>query len=139
MFVASDIQADRWREETGSDFAGMARLDGEGRLRWAALSGSTSTRTAQLTFRGARGNGFIATAIRSGRPTVYDARGAGSVANAKSEPLLLAESLLAALAVPFMERTGQLTGLLIVGRRSDVPYSEAETAGILAAFCQNGL
>ncbi|PWV97985.1 GAF domain-containing protein [Paenibacillus cellulosilyticus] len=138
-FAASDLQADRWREETGSDFAGIARLDEEGRLRWSALSGSTSTRTAQLTFKGARGDGFIATAIRSGRPTAYDARRASSMAGARSEPLLLAESLLAALALPCMERTGRLAGLLIFGRRSEEPYSENEIAGALAAFCQNRL
>lgn len=139
-FAASDIQADRWREETGSDFAGIARLDDEGRLRWAGLSGSTSTRTTQLTFKGARGEGFIATAIRSGRLTAYDARSAaGAAASVRSEPLLLAESLLAAMALPFLERTGQLTGLLIVGRRGDIPYSESEIANVLASFCQNGL
>jgi hypothetical protein len=138
-FAASDMQAERWREETGSDFAGIARLDEEGRLRWAGLSGSTSTRTAQLTFKGARGDGFIATAIRSGRPTAYEARAAGTAAGARMEPLLLAESLLAAMALPFLERSGRLIGLLIVGRRGDVPYSESEIADVLAAFCQNGL
>jgi hypothetical protein len=55
------------------------------------------------------------------------------------EPLLLAESLLAAMALPFLERSGRLIGLLIVGRRGDVPYSESEIADVLAAFCQNGL
>ncbi|MBD3921129.1 GAF domain-containing protein [Paenibacillus sp. PR3] len=139
-FAASDMQADRWREETGSDFAGIAKLDEEGKLRWAGLSGITSTRTAQLTFKGARGDGFIATAIRSGRPAAYNGRAAaGSAIRARSEPLLLAESLLAAIALPYLDRTGQLTGLLIVGRRSAVPYSESDIANALASFCQNGL
>lgn len=138
-FAASDIQADRWREETGSDFAGIAKLDKEGRLRWAGLSGSTSTRTAQLTIKGARGEGFIATTIRSGRPSTYDAKAAGSATGALREPLVLAESLLAALALPFMDETGQLIGLLIVGRRGAVPYNETEIAGVMASFWQNGL
>ncbi|GMK39545.1 hypothetical protein PCCS19_25990 [Paenibacillus sp. CCS19] len=139
-FAASDIEAERWREETDSDFAGIARLYDGGRLRFAGLSGSTSIRTSQLTFKGARGDGFIATAIRSGRPTTYNAQAtAGLATSVRSEPLLLAESLLAAMALPFLERTGQLTGLLIVGRRGNAPYSESEIASVLAAFCQNSL
>jgi len=139
-FAASDLLADRWREETSSDFAGIARLDDRGRLRWEGLSGSTSIRTAQLTFKGARGEGFIATAIRSGRLTAYDAQTtAGLASTVHSEPLLLSESLLAAMALPFLERTGKLMGLLIVGRRGSVPYSESEIANVLASVCQNGL
>lgn len=114
--ITSELQ--RVREATSSDFAALALTEEAGsRIGWKYASGSANDRYRRMRLK--PGSGIAGLAIRLGRPTVPDRAAAERLR--QECPVMLAEHLASAIAVPF--QTGpERTAVLLVGARRERIY-----------------
>jgi nitrogen regulatory protein A len=120
---------DRLRLGCSSDYAALAlphKEDGW-KFKWCYASGSVNQRYKQMVIR--RGKGLPGFALLLGRTLTHDqgmAEYEGALMRMKMEcPLMLAEGLQAAAAVP-MGASADEIGVLMVGQRKARVYSESD-------------
>ncbi|MET3938768.1 nitrogen regulatory protein A [Paenibacillus sp. PvP094] len=122
------------RLNTSTDFCGLAYLSGS-MLRWKYTSGATNDRVTRMEMR--PGQDLVGTALRTGRTSLSDE----STTNASTPgrcPLMIAERLLCAIAVPVFLESSIPGAVLLVGSRQPCTFSpntvrEAELAARAAA------
>lgn len=123
------VQLEHIRVRTHSDFAAMALPlgQGSGLLHWSCAAGNTNRRYEQMKVK--RGRGLAGLALQIGRLLTWDAA-SGDAAKLhgmyRDCPVLMAEGLQAAAAVPLHSFLLPDAGLLLVGRRQPNAYSAAE-------------
>ncbi|WP_052487230.1 GAF domain-containing protein [Gordoniibacillus kamchatkensis] len=123
--AAMVAELDRLRLETGSDFAAFAvPLEGEASWRWSCASGNLNSRYKGLVIKS--GRGIAGSALRTGRAVVLGRHRYASDLRKDDLPLLSAERLEAAAAVPVtVPAAGGSKGVLLVGARSPRDYDAA--------------
>ncbi len=117
----------RLQELTFSDMAALAWVADEGREHgpyvWTCVVGSRNDRYRRMSFR--RGSsGLAGTALKLGRYVTADME--RTPAFARECPVMLAEKLQTALALPVPKReTGEaVSGVLLLGSRSGLVYGQ---------------
>lgn len=116
--------------EIGIDIAAFASFaEPNRRARWIGVFGASSSRMARMEVK--PGVGAAGMAVRLGVPLEASAE---KNAHMLSEcPVMLAERLNSALAVPFPAKPGSSeSGVLLLGRRERQPFSEREIRQIFA-------
>ncbi|MEO2205916.1 GAF domain-containing protein [Paenibacillus pabuli] len=117
------------RLNTSTDFGGLACLSGS-MLRWKYTSGATNDRVTRMAMR--PGQDLVGTALRTGRTCLSDARSTKASTPGRC-PLMIAERLLCAIAVPVFLESSVPGAVLLVGSRQPCTFSpdtvrEAELA-----------
>lgn len=133
-----EAELERLRATLSSDFAAIAWIDdNKGRLRWRFVSGGSNERYRHIEQRPDRG--LVGEVLRIGRPVHADAT-AGR--QHFESPIMLAERLSAALAVP-VHVCNKIRGILLIGERRKRMYGDGEVktmmdaAHRLASWCEN--
>ncbi|MCZ8518181.1 MULTISPECIES: GAF domain-containing protein [Paenibacillus] len=112
---------DRLRTETGSDFVGIAVTDGSHRQgRWIGASGSQNDRYRHMVLK--PGRGLAGTALLTARSVTGRAGSRQRASGDADCPLMLAEGLSSAAAVP-IRHLGRMLGVLYVGMRQEHEYT----------------
>ncbi|MDQ0172190.1 GAF domain-containing protein [Paenibacillus tundrae] len=111
---------DRLRLNTSSDFCGLACLSGT-LLRWKYTSGASNERVQRMEMR--PGQDLVGTALRTGRTTLSDAQSSSEHTPGRC-PLMLAERLVCAIAVPVFQSGSLPEAVLLVGNRMSCTFSE---------------
>jgi nitrogen regulatory protein A len=115
---------ERVKQETVSDFVGVGLMDNVKRkLCWQWAAGSISQRSLQVEQK--LGSGLSGAALRSGRPASISRPMPDRERFKLGEPLMLAEQLVIAAAVPIVTDSGT-SGILLLGRRTETSYSPNE-------------
>ncbi|MDO7906837.1 GAF domain-containing protein [Paenibacillus sp. JX-17] len=108
--------------DSRSDIAGVALAAlPEGKVGWLYVSGSRNGRYRRIIVK--PGRGIAGLTLRSGRPVKLDDAEPDLAKLRQNSPLMLAEQLHAAMAVPLRSADGQAVGVLMVGRRSPHVYT----------------
>lgn len=110
---------DGLRLSTSSDFCGLACLNGT-MLRWKVTSGSSNERVKRMEMR--PGQDLVGTALRTGRTARSDAQSPGEHTPGRC-PLMLAERLVSAIAVPVFQEGSVPGAVLLVGSRLPCIFS----------------
>ena len=109
------------RGSTDSDFCATALYDKDTRqIRWVAASGNTNQRYRHMVDR--PGQGMAGEAVRIGR-TIH------RIYKPDEQPgipdiIMVAEHLLVAVAVPLRGAGGEARGVILIGRRTSLPYTK---------------
>ncbi|MFS0873411.1 GAF domain-containing protein [Paenibacillus xylanilyticus] len=107
------------RLNTSADFCGLACLSGS-MLRWKYTSGATNQRVTRMEMR--PGQDLVGTALRTGRTSLADQQSTGSHMPGRC-PLMIAEKLLCAIAVPVFHDGSVPDAVLLVGSRQPCTFS----------------
>lgn len=127
---------DETRKRLSADFAALAWMsDDEHRMVWQFVSGSCSARYRTLPIR--PGRELAGAVYRIGRPLAWDESTPDLRRKRLESPLMMAEELKAAAAVPIVE-ADDIRGILLVGQRSDRRYSADDLHAIKRAGEQLG-
>ncbi|MFX3648231.1 MAG: GAF domain-containing protein [Paenibacillus sp.] len=110
---------DGLRLNTASDFCGLACLNGT-MLRWKYTSGASNERVKRMEMR--PGQDLVGTALRTGRTARSDAQSTGDHTPGRC-PLMLAERLVSAIAVPVFQEGSMPGAVLLVGSRLPCTFS----------------
>lgn len=110
---------DGLRLSTSSDFCGLACLNGT-MLRWKYTSGASNERVKRMEMR--PGQDLVGTALRTGRTARSDAQFTGDHIPGRC-PLMLAERLVSAIAVPVFQEGSVPGAVLLVGSRLPCTFS----------------
>lgn len=119
-------QLDGLRREIGSDFCSLGLIGGEERvLRWKLAAGNLSERYKGMSERA--GRGFSGTVAKTARAMPVHVPDLVASRQLHEYPILLAEKLRSAYAVPVLEG-GRVAGVLLAGerRRRIYPPDDAE-------------
>jgi nitrogen regulatory protein A len=112
------------RISTCSDFAALALLsEDRNRYRWHYATGNRNNRYMKMLVK--RGKGLPGTALLLGRSMTIDHRKIESDKLEIDCPLMFAESLQAAMAIPILVSTKDI-GVLMVGVRHENGYSKRD-------------
>ncbi|WP_078543786.1 GAF domain-containing protein [Litchfieldia alkalitelluris] len=112
------------RFKTSSDFSAFACLNKDSFIiQWKFVSGNLNNRYKKM--QGRPGKGLAGLAIRADRTMVLDSSIADIASRRLQYPIMLAENLQAAVAVP-VRNAGITTGVLLVGSRYNKTYTVAE-------------
>ena len=106
-------------QSTDGDFCGMACVSGS-MLRWKYTSGATNERVKRMAMR--PGQDLVGTALRTGRTVMLDEQSSGGYTPDRC-PLMLAERLVCAIAVPMFSEGSLPSGVLLVGSRTPCTFS----------------
>lgn len=119
-----EAQLNSLRNITSSDFSALALIDiRKHRIQWRYASGNINDRYKQMMVR--PGQGLAGLVIRLGRHMVLDAAMPDVPLKRLEHPIMLAENLHSALAVPItIER--EIHGVLLLGSRSIRTFTENE-------------
>ncbi|TMV48098.1 GAF domain-containing protein [Paenibacillus mesophilus] len=115
------------RERTLSDFAAVAATghDADRMIRWICGSGNANERFMHMKEKA--GMGIAGWVVRHGRPLVIRGTEPDAEKRRRDYPIMLAENLLAAAAIPI--RSGAaVAGVLLVGSRTARDYTSADLA-----------
>ena len=122
---------DETRKRLSADFAALAWTTGkEHRMVWRFASGSCSARYRTLPIR--PGRELAGAVYRIGRPLAWDESTPDLGRKRLESPLMTAEELKAAAAVPIILED-DIKGILLVGQRSDHRYSADDLLAIRSA------
>lgn len=110
---------DGLRLSTSSDFCGLACLSGT-MLRWKHTSGASNERVKRMQMR--PGQDLVGTALRTGRTVLSDEQSAGDYTPGRC-PLMLAERLVCAIAVPVFQEGSLPCAVLLLGSRQPCTFS----------------
>lgn len=125
------------RGSTDSDFCAAAFYDkGTRQIRWIAATGNTNQRFRHLVNR--PGQGMAGEAVRIGRMIhrIYNP----NERPGSPDSIMIAERLLAAAAVPWRGADGETRGVILIGRRTSLPYTKQELELLedtVARICEN--
>lgn len=115
-----------------SDFAALAlKSSEEARIRWVHAFGNRSERYRRMTLK--PGTGPAGMAVRIGKPVVWVDTASAGEASGCDCPLVAAEKLRAAAAIPIARGSG-FDAVLLVGRRLPANYGPGEVANVEAAL-----
>lgn len=113
---------------TSSDFSALSfRPEQESRIRWRYAYGNRNERYRQMLLKPGLGPGGLT--LRTGKPTLWTDRLSCPADITMECPLISAELLHAAAAVP-IHKGDTIYGVLLVARRNSDPYSDEELAAI---------
>lgn len=116
------------KRKTASDFIGVGLMDKNKRkLCWQWAAGSISARSLQVEQKPT--TGLSGAALRSGRPSSISKAMSDRERFKLGEPIMLAEQLVIAAAVPIVTDSGD-SGILLLGRRGETSYSPGELESI---------
>lgn len=104
------------------EFAGLAWSE-KNIVRWKVVSGNRNDRYKKIILRS--GKGIAGQVLRSGRPMTVDCTECKFQYDMKDFPIMLAESLMSAAAVPVTLNI-KVLGILLVGNRSPRTYLSHE-------------
>ena len=104
---------------TAGAFCGMACVSGS-MLRWKYTYGATNQRVQRMAMR--PGQDLVGTALRTGRTVMLDEQSRGEYTPDRC-PLMLAERLVCAIAVPLFKQGSLPDGVLLVGSRTPRTFS----------------
>jgi nitrogen regulatory protein A len=115
-------------QETSSDFSAVSyRPEQETRLQWRYAFGNRNERYRHMQLKPGLGPGGLT--LRTGKPTRWSDRLSYPADLTMECPLMTAELLHAAAAVPIHKGEG-IYGVLLVARRSSEAYSDEELAAL---------
>ncbi|WP_232426283.1 GAF domain-containing protein [Cytobacillus praedii] len=107
-----------------TDFVGLALQNREGPdVRWHYAAGNSNDKYKKITVR--YGKGIAGKVISTGSPITVNNFPDNIYGKALEYPIMLAEKLLYAYAVPIFYK-GAPKGVLLVGRRTNKPINEGE-------------
>jgi nitrogen regulatory protein A len=104
------------------EFAGLAWSENN-IVRWKVVSGNRNDRYRKIILRS--GKGIAGQVLRSGRPMTVDCTECKFQYDMKDFPIMLAEGLMSAAAVP-VTLNNKVLGILLVGNRSPRTYLSHE-------------
>ena len=119
------------RNLISSDFAGLAWLDNH-LVRWKVVSGNRNDRYKKIILRS--GKGIAGQVLRSGRPMTVDSPHHNSQLDIKDFPIMLAEHLVSAAAVP-VTIANKVVGVLMVGNRNARSYT-VQDMELISSFAE---
>ncbi|MDM5212863.1 GAF domain-containing protein [Peribacillus sp. NJ4] len=118
-------------EEMNCDFVGLALQNRKGPdISWHYAAGNRNDKYKRITVR--YGKGIAGKVISTGRPMKIEGFPNNIHGKALEYPIMLAENLNCAFAVPIHFK-GVPKGVLLVGKRTDQPISESDQHTILDA------
>ena len=127
--VEINNQLDQLRAQTTSDFSAFACIDKETHLiTWKYASGNQNERYKHM--HGKPGKGLAGLAIRSDRMITLDQSISDYARKRLDYPIMLAENLQSAVAVP-VKANGETYGVLLTGSRTLRQYSQDDLKIIL--------
>lgn len=107
-----------------ADFVGFALQNREGPdVRWHYAAGNSNDKYKKITVR--YGKGIAGKVIATGSPITINNFPENIHGKALEYPIMLAEKLVFAFAVPIFYK-GAPKGVLLVGRRTNTPINEGE-------------
>lgn len=107
-----------------TDFVGLALQNREGPdVRWHYAAGNSNDKYKKITVR--YGKGIAGKVISTGSPITVNNFPENIHGKALEYPIMLAEKLIYAYAVPIFYK-GAPKGVLLVGRRTNTPINEGE-------------
>lgn len=110
-------------DRSGSDFCAAAVYEpGSRQIRWSAAIGNANERFRHLVSR--PGQGLAGEVIRVGR-FVHKMYTPEELSRS-GDSIMVAEGLLTAAAVPVYATSGDIAGVLLMGRRTEKPYIQEE-------------
>ncbi len=128
---------ERVKQETMSDFVGVGLMDTVKRkLCWQWAAGSISQRSLKVEQK--PNTGLSGAALRSGRPASISHAISDRERFKLGEPLMLAEQLVIAAAVPIMTDSGE-AGIMLLGKRTETRYSSEQLERIFLQISPIGL
>jgi nitrogen regulatory protein A len=120
--VEINKQLDQLRARTASDFSAFASIDKETHLiTWRYASGNRNERYKHM--HGKPGKGLAGLAVRSDRVITLDQSISDYARKRLDYPIMLAENLQSAVAVPVKDN-GETYGVLLTGSRILRHYSQ---------------
>ncbi|QJC50952.1 GAF domain-containing protein [Paenibacillus albicereus] len=123
-------ELERLRRELGCDVAVAGVAAQGGGLRWKAASGAASDRYRIMAER--PGRGLAGTVLKVGRPMALQAAELRAGRQLQDYPLLIAEGLCSAYAVPLLA-SARPSGVLLIGSRSPKAFADADRLAAQAA------
>lgn len=106
---------------TSSDFSAYANVDqGTQTIRWEYAYGFTNSRYKNMVIR--PGKGLSGSVVRFGITMILDIDTPNRQRTRLQYPIMLAENLVSAAAVP-IHLNGKVGGVLLIGSRSEVKYT----------------
>jgi len=121
-------QLDNVRNETTSDFSAFATLrQNDQIIQWNYVSGNTNNRYKNMI--GRPGKGLAGFVIRADRAMVIDESTPNYLQKRLDYPIMLAENLQAAVAVP-VKADNKTVGVLVIGSRTAKTYTSRELKNI---------
>ncbi|WP_010677871.1 GAF domain-containing protein [Bacillus timonensis] len=106
---------------TSSDFSAFANVDqGSQTIRWEYAHGFTNNRYKNMVIR--PGKGLSGSVVRFGTTMVLDIDTPNRQRTRLQYPIMLAENLVSAVAVP-VQMNGKVGGVLLIGSRTEVKYT----------------
>jgi nitrogen regulatory protein A len=116
------------RLAASSDFCAAAWTERSERLfRWQRAAGNLNERYRSITFRS--GQDISGLAWKIGRPVIIDAGTAEYERRRKESPIMIAEQLAAALAIP-VTKHADVQAVLLFGSRAPRTYTPADIASL---------
>lgn len=115
---AIELHLTQLRSLLSCDFAGLAYAENQ-LVRWKIVSGNRNDRYKKIVLRS--GKGIAGQVLRSGRPMTVDSLQNNAHIEIKDFPIMLAENLVSAVAVPLSINT-KVVGVLLIGSRSPRSY-----------------
>ncbi|WP_449538778.1 GAF domain-containing protein [Ferdinandcohnia sp. Marseille-Q9671] len=105
---------------TSSDFSAFANVDQRNQtIRWEYAYGYTNNRFKNMVIRS--GKGLSGSVVRFGTPMVIDQDTPNHTQTRLQYPIMLAENLVSAAAVP-IHFMGKVSGVLLIGSRTETKY-----------------
>lgn len=138
---STDFQLEKLCEkvltEIKCDFAGLALQNSDGPdVKWHYAAGNSNNKYMRITVR--YGKGIAGKVIATGRPMLIENFPHQISGKPLEFPIMLAERLVTAFAVPIYFNSLP-KGVLLVGKRINQPFSKSEQAAVLeAAKCLEG-
>lgn len=111
-------------KQTSSDFAAVASLEADHRIRWVMGVGNDNDKFLFMEKRA--GRGIAGWVVRHGIPLLVGCQGPDAENHRQQYPIMLAEHLLAAAAVPVCGEGGAVTGVIMVGRRTPSDFEQQD-------------
>ncbi|MEH7383689.1 GAF domain-containing protein [Bacillus sp. JJ1533] len=106
---------------TSSDFSAIAHVDpGNQTIRWEYAYGFTNNRFKNMVIR--PGKGLSGSVVRFGTTMILDKDTPDRQRTRLQYPIMLAENLVSAVAVP-IHKNGKVSGVLLIGSRTEVKYT----------------
>jgi nitrogen regulatory protein A len=110
------------------DFLALAMAEPDGQIRWAYASGNRNDRFKRIVLR--QGKGIAGRVISLGRPVAVDGIVPRAGDDPRDYPILLAEGLCCAVAVPVL--CGQrVRGVLMMANRSQRCFTPNDVDAVL--------
>ena len=131
----TDFQPEKFCEkvlaEIECDFVGLALQNSDGPdVKWHYAAGNSNNKYMKITVR--YGKGIAGKVISTGRPMTVEGFPNHISGKALEYPIMLAENLVAAFAVP-IHFNGLPKGVLLVGKRTNQSFSKSEQSAVLKA------